>query len=118
MYTGRMPTRATITTSPPDEVSDILRRFGSNLRTARLRRRLRIQDIADRIGASRSTVTNVEQGKPGVSVAAYFGVLWALGLLSDADRLADPDRDEEGKIRQSARLPTRARRLRPLRDDF
>lgn len=118
MKPGRIPPRATITNSPPDEVSDVLRRFGNNLRTARLRRRLRIQDIADRIGASRSTVTNVENGKPGVSGAAYFGVLWSLGLLSDADYLADPDRDEEGKIRQSARFPSQAPRLQPLRDDF
>ena len=112
------PTRATISTSPPGEVSDTLRRFGGDLRTARLRRRLRIQDIADRIGASRSTVANVENGKPGVSAAAYFGVLWALDLLADADHLADPDRDEEGKILESARFPSQAPRLQPLRDDF
>ncbi len=112
------PTRATITSSPPGEVSDVLRRLGSNLRTARVRRRLRIQDIADRIGASRVTVTNVEKGKPSVSAAAYFGVLWALGLLSDADHVADPDRDEEGKIRLWARFPDQAPHLRPLRDDF
>ena len=110
--------RATITTSPPGEVSDILRRFGGNLRTARQRRRLRIQDIADRIGASRSTVTNVENGKPGVSAAAYFGVLWALGLSADANHLADPDRDEEGKIRQWARFPAQVPHCRPLSDDF
>ena len=116
MNTEPMPTRVAITTSPPSEVSDILRRFGGNLRTARLRRRLRIQDIADRIGASRSTVTNVENGRPGVSGAAYFGVLWSLDLLADANYLADPDRDEEGKMRESARCPTRGRR-RPLPDD-
>ena len=60
MNAERMLTRATITTSPPGEVSDIRR----------------IQDIADRIGASRTTVTNVEQERPGVSGAAYFRVLW------------------------------------------
>lgn len=113
-----MPTRTTITTCPPAEVEDILRRIGSNLRTARLRRRLRIQDIADRLGTSRFTVANVEKGKPGASGAAYFGVLWALGLLDDAKYLADPDRDEEGKIREAARLPTQAPRRRKLHDDF
>ncbi len=112
------PTRATISTSPPGEVSDILRRIGNNLRTARLRRRLRIQDVADRIGTSRSTVTKVEKGKPGVSAAAYFGALWALGLLEDAERLADPDRDEEGRILESARLPKQAPRRALLHDDF
>ena len=113
-----MSTRTTITTCPPATVEDALRRLGNNLRTARLRRRLRIQDVADRLGTSRFTVANVEKGKPGVSGAAYFGVLWALGLLDDAERLADPDRDEEGRILESARLPTQAPRRRRLDDDF
>ena len=104
--------------TPPADVSAILRLVGGNLRTARLRRRLRIQDIADRLGVSRSTITNVEKGKPGVSAATYFGALWALGLLDDARHLADPDRDEEGQILQAARLPSRAPQLQPLRDDF
>ena len=111
-----MSTRTTITSCPPAAVEDILRRLGSNLRTARLRRRLRIQDIADRLGTSRFTVANVEKGRPGASAAAYFGVMWALGLLDDANGLADPDRDEEGRILESARLPTQARRPRHPRD--
>ncbi|MDE2796715.1 MAG: helix-turn-helix domain-containing protein [Gemmatimonadota bacterium] len=107
-----MSTRPTITNSPPAAVEEILHRLGENLRIARLRRRLRIQDIADRLGTSRFTVANVEKGKPGVSGAAYFGVLWALGLLDDAERLADPERDEEGRILESLRLPTQGPRHR------
>lgn len=113
-----MSTRTTITTCPPAAVEDVLRRLGGNLRTARLRRRLRIQDIAERLGTSRFTVANVEKGKPGASAAAYFGVLWALGLLEHADHLADPDQDEEGRILELARLPTQAPRRRRLSDDF
>lgn len=113
-----MSTRTTITTCPPAAVEDVLRRLGANLRTARLRRRLRIQDVADRVGTSRFTVANVEKGKPGASAAAYFGVLWALGLLDDARDLADPAGDEEGRILESARLPTQAPRRRPLHGDF
>ena len=100
-------------------VEDALRRLGRNLRTARLRRRLRIQDVADRIGASRFTVADLEKGKPGASAAAYFGALWALGLLDHAGDLADPDRDEEGKVLESARGPRRAPRgRRRLDNDF
>ena len=107
-----MPTRTTFTTRPPRDVEDILSRLGNNLRIARLRRRLRIQDIADRMGASRYTVASVEKGSPGASGAAYFGVLWALGLLDDADCLADPERDEAGKTLELARLPSHAPRRR------
>ena len=115
---GNMGRRSRITESPPAAVEDALGRLGRNLRTARLRRRLRLQDVADRIGASRFTVADLENGKPGASVAAYFGALWALGLLNQADELADPDRDEEGKILESARSPRQAPRRRHLDNDF
>ena len=107
-----MGNRSRIIESPPAAVENALRQLGRNLRTARLRRRLRIQDVADRIGASRFTVADLEKGKPGASAAAYFGALWALGLLNQADNLADPDRDEEGKVLESARSPRRAARRR------
>ena len=113
-----MGKRSRITESPPAAVEDALARLGRNLRTARLRRRLRIQDVADRLGASRFTVADLEKGKPGVSVAAYFGALWALGLLEQAEDLADPDRDEEGKVLESARSPRRASPRRRLDNDF
>ena len=79
---------------------------------------MRIQDVADRLGTSRLTVADVEKGKPGTSAAAYFGALWALGLLNDADHLADPDLDDEGKTLEIARRPTHARPRRPLHGDF
>ena len=113
-----MPARTTIATCPPEAVEDVLRRIGRNLRTARLRRRLRIQDVADRLGTSRFTVADVERGKPGTSAAAYFGALWALGLLNHADNLADPDLDEEGKTLEDTFRPTRARPHRSLNGDF
>ncbi len=43
---------------------------GRNIRTARLRRNLRIQDLANRIGVSRYTLSAIERGRPGVSIAA------------------------------------------------
>ena len=78
----------------------------------------RIEDVAARIGASRFTVADLEKGKPGTSAAAYFGALWALGLLDRAIDLADPDRDEEGKVLEGARRPKQAPRRRSLDDDF
>lgn len=113
-----MTNKSRITDSPPAAVEDALKRLGRNIRTARLRRKLRIEDVAERIGASRFTVSDLEKGKPGTSAAAYFGALWALGLLSEAVDLADPDRDEEGKILESARHPTQAPRRRTLDNDF
>lgn len=115
---GNMARTSRITESPPGAVEDALRRLGRNIRTARLRRRLRIEDVAERIGASRFTVANLEKGKPGTSIAAYAGALWALGLLEQMNDVADPDRDEESKALESARTPRQAPRRRALDNDF
>lgn len=113
-----MTNTSRITETPPAAVEDALRRLGRNIRTARVRRKLRIEDVAERIGASRFTVADLEKGKPGTSMAAYAGALWALGLLEQMDDLADPDRDEEGKALESARSPQQAPRRRRLDNDF
>ena len=114
-----MPNRSAISQSPPAAVAQALTRLGRNLRTARLRRQLRLQDVADRLGVSRLTIADLEKGKPSASAAAYFGALWSLGLLSQAENLADPDLDEEGKVLESVRRPQQARRRRRrLDNDF
>lgn len=102
----------------PSEVTDYLERLGRNIRTARLRRKLRIEDVAQRMGVSRFTLADVEKGNPSSSAVAYFNALWALGLLDQAAELADPDRDEEGKALESARQPKHAPRRRTLDNDF
>ena len=113
-----MTNTSRITEAPPAAVEDAIKRLGRNIRTARLRRKLRIEDVAKRIGASRFTVADLEKGKPGTSIAAYAGALWALGLLDQTSELADPDRDEVGKVLESARNPKEAPRRRKLDNDF
>ena len=104
---------------PPAALEQSLERLGRNIRTARLRRRWRLEDVAERMGVTRYTVADVERGKPGTSVAAYLGALWVLGLLDQMAEVADPDRDEEGKALEGARSPKQApRRRRRLDDDF
>jgi DNA-binding XRE family transcriptional regulator len=113
-----MTKNSRITRTPPAAVEDALKRLGRNIRIARVRRKLRIEDVAHRIGASRFTVADLEKGKPSTSAAAYLGALWALGLLDPIADLADPDRDEEGKVLEGARSPKEAPRRRSLDNDF
>lgn len=113
-----MPRRSRIAGAPPAAVQDALERLGRNLRTARLRRKLPQAALAERVGVSRFLVADIEKGKPTVGIAAHLGVLWALGLLSHMEEVADPDRDEEGKALERARSPKAARRARSLSDDF
>jgi transcriptional regulator with XRE-family HTH domain len=113
-----MPNRSVAVEAPPKAVGDALLRLGRRIRVARLRRNLRIEDLAARVGVSRFTIAAIEAGKPGVSVAACFGALWALGLDEPLRELADPDRDEEGKALESVRRPRRARPRAGLDNDF
>jgi predicted transcriptional regulator len=113
-----MANKSKLTDAPPAAVEDALKRLGSHIRTARVRRRLRIEDVAEKMGTSRFTVADVEKGKAGTSAAAYLGALWALGLIDQVRDLADPDRDEEGKTLESVRHPKQAPRRRTLDNDF
>ena len=92
--------------------------MGRNIRTARLRRKLRQEELAGRMGVSRFVIADVERGKPTTGIAVYLGALWALGLLDQMREVADPDRDEEGKALERARGPRRAGGRRALSDDF
>ena len=113
-----MGKRSRIAEAPPAAVEEALKRLGRSVRTARLRRKLPQTVLAERVGVSRFVLADIEKGKPTVSVAAHLGVLWALGLLSHMQEVADPDRDEEGKALERARSPKVARRPRRLGDEF
>ena len=113
-----MTGRTRIAASPPAAVQDALERLGRNIRVARLRRRLTQGDLAQRVGVSRFVIADVERGKATTGVAAHLGALWALGLLSGMREVGDPDRDDEGKALERARMPARARRPQRLADDF
>lgn len=86
-----------------------LRKLGSDMRDARLRRRLSMQIVADRARTTRPTLTRVERGDPGVSMGIYCSVLNAIGLLDGISRLADVATDRVGVELEASRLPRRTR---------
>ncbi len=65
--------------------------FGENLRLARLRRQLSTQQVAERAGISRRTLSSVEAGEPSVAMGNYFQVMKVLGLERDFELLAADD---------------------------
>ena len=114
-----MPKTSQISKAPPHAVEQVLSQLGSNIRIARLRRKLRLEDLAERVGISRYVMSDIEKGKPTTAIAAYIGALWALGLTDDLRSIGDPDRDAEGKAFESARTPTTApKRTKALDNDF
>lgn len=113
-----MPRLSKIAKDPPAAVEKSLKRLGANIRTARLRRKLRLEDLAERIGTSRFALADAEKGKATTSIAIYVGALWALDLLKELEQVADPDKDNEGKLLEQSRAPKRADYSRALDNDF
>ena len=74
----------------PVPVRHVLRQLGHDVRTARLRRRLRAALVAERARISPPTLTKVERGDPAVSLGIYAAVLWVLGLLEPLGQVAAP----------------------------
>jgi DNA-binding XRE family transcriptional regulator len=70
----------------PIPVKSALRKLGSDIQDARLRRRIPSAVMAQRASISRTTLVKVEKGDPGVGIGTYAAVLFALGML---DRLRD-----------------------------
>lgn len=113
-----MTARNTLTTAPPYPVEQALKRLGANLRTARLRRNLTIEDVADKIGTGPRPVSGAEKGKPSTGVAVYLALLWAYDLLGPMSDVADPALDEEGLALSMSRERARARDSESLDNDF
>lgn len=104
--------------APPYAVEQTLKRLGANLRTARVRRNLTIQDVADKIGTGPRAVSDAEKGKPSTSIAVYMALLWTFDLLELMEDVLDPSKDKEGQALAMAKERTRAGRKEELDNDF
>jgi transcriptional regulator with XRE-family HTH domain len=104
-----MTARNKLLTAPPYAVEQTLKRLGANLRTARLRRNLTLDDMAEKIGTGTRAVADAEKGKPSTGIAVYAAMLWALDLLDQIADVAAPEKDEEGQTLALSRERTRAR---------
>lgn len=94
-----------------------LRKLGADLRDARRRRRIPVQLMAERASISRTTLSRMEKGDPGVSMGVYARVLFSLGMIERLADLADVTSDRFGLDLETERLPQRIRRTRPCDKD-
>jgi len=88
-----MAARNALLKAVPYQVEQSLKKLGANLKTARLRRNLTIEDVAQKIGTSRFVVADAEKGKPSTGIAIYAALLWVYGLLDPLAQAADPSHD-------------------------
>ena len=70
---------------------NVLTTLGENIKLARLRRKLSIRSMAERAGIATSTLGNIEDGSPSVSLGSYLQVLSVLRLEDDLLLIADKD---------------------------
>ncbi|MGZ8362909.1 MAG: helix-turn-helix transcriptional regulator [Caulobacteraceae bacterium] len=60
--------------------------FGKMIRLGRMQHRMTAQEMADRIGISRSTLQRIEKGDPKVEIGLIFEAATIVGIkLFDAD---------------------------------
>jgi transcriptional regulator with XRE-family HTH domain len=104
--------------APPHPVEKALQSLGTNLRTARIRRKMTIADVATRIGTGPRAVMGAEKGKPSTGIAVYLALLWVYGLHAPVGDLADPMKDKEGRAREAVTERVRARKSGTLENDF
>ena len=81
--------------------------LGSDLRSARLRRRIPASVLAARAQTTRQTLHKIERGDPTVSMGRYASILFALGMPDRIATLAAASEDTVGLALDEERLPKR-----------
>lgn len=94
----------------PRKLQHHIQIVGEQIKLARLRRDLSLQQIADRAMCSLPTVMNVESGKATVSIGIYLRILYALQMEDDILLIAKDD--PLGRLAQDMELKQRKRASR------
>lgn len=81
--------------------------MGESIKLARLRRKLSVEQVAERANISRSTLWLIEKGTASVTMGAYLQVLFVLGL--EKDFLLIASNDPLGRKLQDAKLMVKQR---------
>jgi len=82
--------------------------LGDRIATARMRRRLTVTEMAERMGVTRPTLNRLERGDLSIGLGVLVRALGVLGLDEDLAKLAADD--ELGRRLADASTTTRRRR--------
>ena len=94
----------------PLPVGRALLKLGSDLSLARRRRHISQASLAERMGASLSTVRRMEKGDARVPIHFFARALHVFGEIQALEHLLDTPHDELGLALMDERLPKRVRR--------
>lgn len=93
----------------PLPVERALRKFGTDLSLARRRRHISQASLAERMGASLSTVRRMEKGDARVPIHFFARALHVFGEIQALENLLDTPNDDIGLALMDERLPKRVR---------
>ena len=95
--------------SLPLPVARAIRKVGSDMSLARRRRHITQSSLAERMGASLSTVRRMEKGDAKVPIHFYARALHVFGEIQALEQLLDTASDDIGLTLMDAQLPKRVR---------
>ena len=92
--------------------------MGENLKTARPKRRMAVEELANRVGVSDRTIMRLEKGDPGVGTSTLVMACFVLGEIDRFSDQLDPGTDHTAPLLESKALPKRtvAKRKRAPRE--
>ena len=96
-------------TPTPLPVQRALLKLGADLSLARRRRHISQASLAERMGASLSTVRRMENGDVRVPIHFFARALHVFGEIQTLENLLDTARDDIGLALMDERLPKRVR---------
>ena len=83
---------------------------GEHLAAWRKLRNLTVQQVAERAGTTRQTVSRLERGDLAVGLDIFLSVARAVGIIDDVVAATDPYQTAFGRARADEALPQRVRR--------
>lgn len=105
-----MPQLSPALDSLPSAAAAALRKLGSDLATARKRRKDSLKGWAQRLNISVPTLMKLEKGDPTVSMGVYATALWLINRQQALGQLADPGSDAEALENEVSSARARHRR--------
>ncbi len=93
----------------PQPVERAILKLGSDISLARRRRHISQASLAERMGASLSTVRRMEKGDVRVPIHFFARALHVFGEIQMLEQLLDTARDEIGLTLMDEQLPKRVR---------
>ena len=83
--------------------------LGGHIRTWRKLLGITGEQLAQRVGVNRGTITRLERGDAAVSIGVFLSVASALGQLESVVKSVDPYETPLGRARSEEALPQRVR---------